>query len=275
MLNLLVPTDFSDLSKVAIRYALSMARKMNGKVTLLHVADIGQHAASMRLRLHSLIDELIRIAEEDFAQLLSEMEKYNKTGKPLKYKIEQGTSFSDTVSDFAKRHRCNLIVMGTQGASGLEKVVMGSNTASMLEASNVPVLAVPAEATFKSLKSVVYATDGLSTQKELKQVLGVVGSEQPVLHIIHVTADRDTAAEMEAKIDKVVVKSGYKNVLVRILINNDPVPAIHDYVTNIKVDMLAMFPHHYGFFEKIFKRSVTKELTYQNDVPLLAFATKK
>jgi nucleotide-binding universal stress UspA family protein len=275
MLNILVPTDFSDLSKVAIHYALNMAKKMNGKVTLLHVADIGQHAASMRLRLHSLIDELLRIAEEDFVQLLGEMEKYNKTGKPLKYKIEQGTSFSDTVSDFAKRHRCNLIVMGTHGASGLEKVVMGSNTASMLEVSNVPVLAVPAEATFKSLKSVVYATDGLSTQKELKQVLGVVGNEQPVLHVIHVTTDRDTAAEAEAKIDKVVVKSGYKNVLVRVLINNDPVPAIHDYVTNIKVDMLAMFPHQYGFFEKIFKRSVTKELTYLNDVPLLAFKSKK
>ncbi len=274
MLNILVPTDFSDLSKIAIRYALGMARKMNGKVTLLHVTDIGQHAASMRLRLHSLIDELVKIAEEDFAQLLDEMKKYNKTGKPLKYKIEQGTSFSDTVSRYAKRHKCNLIVMGTHGASGLKKVVMGSNTASMLEASRVPVLAVPAEATFKSLKSVVYATDGLSTLKELRAVLGVVGSEKPVVHIIHVTPDRTEASAIEAKIDKIVAKVGYKNVLVRILENNDPVPAIHEYVTKIKVDMLAMFPHHYGFFEKLFKRSVTKELSYQNTVPLLAFKSK-
>ena len=271
MLNILVPTDFSDLSKVAIRYALNMAKKMNGKVTLLYVVDIGDHAASMRLRLHSLIDELVKIAGEDFEQLMAEVNKLNKTGKPVGHKIEQGTSFVDTVSKFAKRNKCKLIVMGTHGASGLKKVVMGSNTASMLEASSIPVLAVPSEAAFKSLKSVVYATDLANTQKELKTMLSVVSSEKPVVHVIHVAANRDAAAEAEAKIDKIVAKVGYKNLLVRVLINKDPGTAINEYVTKIKVDMLTMFPHHYTFFEKLFKKSVTKQLTFYSNVPLLAF----
>jgi nucleotide-binding universal stress UspA family protein len=275
MLNILVPTDFSDLSKVAIRYALSMARKMNGKVTLLHVIDVGQHGASMRLRLHSLIDELLKIADEDFEQLVDEMKKYNKTGKPIKYKIEQGTSFVETVSKFAKANKCSLIVMGTHGASGLKKVVMGSNTASMLEASSVPVLAVPAEAAFKSFKSVVYATDITNIQKEFKALLTVLAPEKPVVHVIHVATDKAAAEEAEGKIDKVLSKSGYKNVLVRVLVNKDPVPAINEYVTKIKVDMLTMFPHQYGFFEKLFKRSVTKQLSYYNSVPLLAFKSSK
>lgn len=275
MLNILVPTDFSELSKVAIRYALSMAKKMDGKVTLLHVVDVGEHAASMRLRLHSLIDELVKIAEDDFEQLLAEMKKYNRSGKPLKFKIEQGTSFVDIVSKFAKKNRMKIIVMGTHGATGLKKVVMGSNTASMLEASNIPVLAVPSEATFKALKSVVYATDLINTQKELKALLQVIGTEKPVLHIIHVTTDRAGSMEAEEKIDKVVAKSGYKNTLVRVLVNKNPVPAINDYVTNIRVDMLMMFPHQHSFFEKLFKPSVTKQMTFQNNVPLLAFKVLK
>jgi nucleotide-binding universal stress UspA family protein len=229
----------------------------------------------MRLRLHSLIDELVKIAEDDFEQLMGEMKKYNKTGKPIKYKIEQGTSFIDTVSKFAKKNRMKIIVMGTHGASGLKKVVMGSNTASMLEASNIPVLAVPAEATFKALKSVVYATDLINTQKEMKALLAVLGTEKPVLHVIHVTADRSGSIDAEEKIDKVVAKLGYKNTLVRVLVNNDPVPAINEYVTKIRVDMLMMFPHHYSFFEKLFKRSVTKQMTFQNNVPLLAFKVTK
>ncbi|MCU0356704.1 MAG: universal stress protein [Cyclobacteriaceae bacterium] len=270
MLHLLVPTDFSDLSKVAIRYALSMARKLDGKVTLLHVVDVGEHAASMRLRLHSLIDEMVRIAGDDFEQLLAEMKKYNKTGRAIKYDIIQGTSFVDSVSRYAKKTKANFILMGTHGASGLKKVVMGSNTASMLEASTVPVLAIPSEAAFKTLKNVVYATDLTNTQKELKSLLKVVSGMKPVVHIIHVAPDRIAATDAEAKIDKVVSKAGYKGILVRVLVNKDPVPAIHEYVTKIRVDMLAMFPHHYSFFEKLFKRSVTKQLTYQNDVPLLA-----
>ncbi|MCU0397559.1 MAG: universal stress protein [Cyclobacteriaceae bacterium] len=274
MLHILVPTDFSELSKVAIRYALSMAKKTEGKVTLLHVIDTGEHAASMRLRLYSLIDELVKIAEEDFQQLLDEIKKSNKTGKPIKHEIIQSTSFVDAVSKYARKIKAGIIIMGTHGASGLKKVVMGSNTASMLEASTVPVLAIPSEATFKSLKSVVYATDLSNTQKEFKSLLSVVKDMKPMIHIIHVTNDRTAATEAEMKIDKVVSKSGYKNVLVRVLINNDPVPAINDYVTKIKVDMLTMFPHHYSFFEKLLKRSVTKQLTYQNSVPLLAFKQK-
>lgn len=275
MFNILVPTDFSELSKVAIRYALSMAKKMDGKVTLLHVVDVGEHASSMRLRLHSLIDELVKIAEDDFEELMEEMEKFNRTGKPLKHKIVQGTSFVDMVSKFAKNNRTKIIVMGTHGASGLKKVIMGSNTVSMLEASNVPVLAVPAEATFQALKSVVYATDLINTQQEMKALLKIIGDEKPVLHIIHVSADRSGSLEAEEKIDKVVAKTGYKNTVVRVLVNNDPVPAINEYVTNIRVDMLMMFPHQYSFFEKLFKRSVTKQLTFHNNVPLLAFKVTK
>ncbi|MBX2962251.1 MAG: universal stress protein [Cyclobacteriaceae bacterium] len=274
MLNILVPTDFSDLSKVAIRYAIDMAKKMNGKVTLLHVIDIAQHAASMRLRLSSLIDEMVKIAHEDFEGLLVEVNKMNKGGKPVKHAIEQGASFVDAVAKFAKSNKSDLIVMGTHGASGLKKVVMGSNTASMLEASSVPVLAIPANATFKKLKSVVYASDLLNIQKEFKLILGVISSEKPVIHIIHIAADRDAALVAEEKIDKVVTKSGYKNVLVRVIVNQKAVPPISDYVTKIKVDMLTMFPHKHTFFQKLMKPSVTKQLSFLNNSPLLAFKSK-
>jgi len=274
MLNILVPTDFSDLSKVAIRYALDMAKKMNGKVTLLHAIDTAQYASSMRLRLSSLIDELVKIAHEDFDVLLAEVNKMNKGGKPVKHAIEQGVSFVDTVAKFANKNKSNLIIMGTHGASGLKKVVMGSNTVSMLEASSIPVLAIPPDVTFKKLKSVVYASDLMNIQKEFKALLGVVGSEKPVIHIIHVAEDRIAATAAEEKIDKVVAKAGYKNVLVRVLVNKKRVPPISEYVTKIKIDMLTMFPHRHSFFEKLMKPSVTKQLSFLNNAPLLAFKSK-
>lgn len=273
MLTILVPTDFSDLSKVAMRYAIDMAKKMNGKVTLLHVIDTAQHASSMRLRLSSLIDELVKMAEEDFAALLAEANKYNK-GKPLNYSIELGSSFVDAVARFAKRHKANLIIMGTHGASGLKKVVMGSNTASLLEASNVPVLAIPSGSVFKKFRSVVYATDLLNVAKEFKSLLSIVSKEKPMIHIIHVVPDKKTATTAESKIDKVVIKSGYKNVLVRVLVNENTPAAINNYVKKLKVDVLTMFPHKHGFFERLFKPSVTKQLSFLNNAPLLAFKSK-
>lgn len=270
-LNILVPTDFSELSKVAIRYALDMAKKMKGKVTLVHVLDTASHAASMPLRLSSLINELEKMAEEDFQQLLEEVEKYNKTGKKIRGKIIHGTSFTSAISAFAKRSRSNLIIMGTHGASGLKKVFMGSNTTAMLEASNVPVLAIPPKAVFKSIKSVVYATDLKNLQKEFKKLLAVVSEEKPLVHMIHISTDRIGSVANEEKMDKAIEKSGYKNALIRILFNNSPATAINEYVNKIKVDMLALFPHKHTFMEKLLKGSVTKSLTFHSTVPLLAF----
>lgn len=275
MLHILVPTDFSELSKVAIRYALGMAKKLDGKVTLVHVIDTAEHASSMRLRFSSLLQELDRIAAEDFDHLVNELKAENKTGNPLKHFIEHGSLFVETVSNFAKRHRANLIVMGTHGASGLKKVFMGSNATSMLAASSKPVLVIPPKAKFKAVKSVVYATDAQNISQELKALLKILGKEKPVVHIIHVSPDRPTSLMVEEKIDKVVSKAGYRNAIVRVFVNKDPVPVITEYVDKIHVDMLAMFTHQYSFFTKMFKRSITKQITYLNNIPLLAFTSKK
>ena len=71
MLNILVPTDFSDLSKVAINFAIKVANKLNGNITLLHVVTLVQPTrASIRLKLKSLEKEIMDIAEEDFEALL-------------------------------------------------------------------------------------------------------------------------------------------------------------------------------------------------------------
>jgi hypothetical protein len=45
-------------------------------------------------------------------------------------------------------------------------------------------------------------------------------------------------------------------------------------VKKLKVDVLTMFPHKHGFFEKLFKPSVTKQLSFLNNAPLLAFKSK-
>src|SRR5918995_1497922 len=119
MVNILVPTDFSNLSKVAIEYAVKMANKFNGNVTLLHV--IANVAAPIRSDLSSRIKavgkQLVIDAEKDFAPILKHAEKLNKTSNPIVHKIEMGDSFSGIVKQFAKKNRSGLIVMGTRGAS--------------------------------------------------------------------------------------------------------------------------------------------------------------
>lgn len=275
MVNILIPTDLSDLSKIAIQYAIKIANKLDGTITLLHVINIIQPTrATMRLQLKSLEKELITAAKEDLEILVKQVSKQLKTNHPLDVKVVKGASFNDAVKKEAKKLRTGLIVMGTRGASGLKKYVLGSNTTSVIEISHVPVLAVPELGDFKNFNNVVYATDLKHTQKELQTLLPYLEKFNSTIHLIHVTSSLKEVAAIEKKIDAIVQKSGMGNVIVRVMVNKEIDEAIDHYVTVVKADLLAMFTHDVSFYEKLFNRSMTRKMAFQSKIPLLAFRQK-
>jgi nucleotide-binding universal stress UspA family protein len=272
MVNILVPTDLSALSKVAVNYAIKIANKLDGTVTLLNVINIVQPTrATMRLRLKTLEQELMDIAKEDMDILIRDVSKSMKTTHPIKTKIVKGASFNDTVKREAKKLRTGLIVMGTRGASGLRKYVLGSNTNSVIEVSHVPVLAVPELGDFKNFKNVVYASDLMHIEKELKTLIPYLEKFDSVVHLIHIVSASKQVAAVEKKIDDAVKKSGFKNVIVRVLVNKKVDEAIDHYVDTTKADLLAMFTHSPSVYEKLFDRSMTRKMAFHSKVPLLAF----
>ena len=272
MVNILVPTDLSELSKVAAQYAIKIANKMDGNITLLHVINIIQPTrATMRLRLKALEQELVDVAKEDLDAMVKEISKTLKTTQPVKTKIVKGASFNDTVKKEAKKLRTGLIIMGTRGASGLKKYVMGSNTASVIEISHVPVLAVPELGSFKNFRNVVYASDLTHLEKELKTLIPYLEKFDSIVHLIHVAQSLKTVSAVEKKIDAAVQKSGYKNIIVRVMVNKNIDEAIDHYVEATKADLLTMFTHERSFYEKLFDRSITRKVAFQSKVPLLAF----
>src|SRR5688500_5033763 len=122
MVNILVPTDFSALSKVALLYAIKIANKLDGNITLLHVVTITKPTrVSMHDKIKDLEEDLIRFAERDLIKLIKEVCKTVKTSDPIKHKVVRGSDFNEAVKKEAKKLRTGLIVMGTKGASGLKK----------------------------------------------------------------------------------------------------------------------------------------------------------
>ena len=275
MVNILVPTDFSDLSRVAIQFAVKAANKLDGNVTLLHVLTMVQPTrASMRLRYEALEMDLIEFAEEDFKPIIEEAQKANKTKHPIKHAIEKGQSFNDAVRRFAKKKRTGLIIVGTKGASGLKKYVMGSNTASLVEVSDVPVMVVPEKASFTGFKNVVYASNLDHLDRELKTILPYLKVFDSQLHILHVLRPKEDLEEVKQKIAKAWQKINYRKVTVSIKAGEEIDKVIDQYVKQVKGDLVAMFTHRMSFYEKLFNRSITRKMTFQSVVPLLAFRMK-
>jgi nucleotide-binding universal stress UspA family protein len=272
MVNILVPTDLSELSKVAVEYAIKIVNKLGGTLTLLHVVSITQPTrASMRLQLRSLEKELMDAAKEDLETFVNEISKKLKPEQPINIKVVNGASFNDTVKKEAMKLRTGLIVMGTRGARGLRKYVLGTNTASVIEISHVPVLAVPELGDFKNFNTVVYATDLKNVQSELKVLIPYLEEFNATVHLLHVTPSLKDVSALEKKVIADISQAGIKNVVSKVIVNENIDEAIDYYVTEAKADLLAMFTHDVTFYEKLFNRSLTRQMAFHSKIPLLAF----
>lgn len=275
MVNILVPTDFSDLSKVAIQYAIQVANKFNGSVTLLHViSGIVPVRGDMSSRIKKVEMELVAQAEQDFESVGKNAQKLNKTSNPIVCKIEKGETFSKILKSFAKKGKFDLIVMGTRGASGVTKYVLGSNTVSVLEDSSIPVLAVPGDAEFKTFKNVVYASDLKHFEREVRAIVPYLKIFDSTLHVFHVAERIKDADNLQVIVKKSLKKVDYRKSTVTIDKSKKVDQAIESFVQELKANLVIMFTHKKNFYEKLFKRSMTKEVAFQSKVPLLAFKGK-
>ncbi|MEX2234056.1 MAG: universal stress protein [Cyclobacteriaceae bacterium] len=272
MVNILVPTDFSQLSKFALKYAIKIANKLDGNVTVVHIITFTRAIRiSMREKMQALDHNLMVSAEADLEKLIKTLSEQYKTNHPIKYQVVRGSYFPSTLMKEAKRLRSGLVVMGTRGASGLTKTVLGSNTNSVIEVSHVPVLAVPENADFKGFRNVVYASDLRNVEQEIEILVRYIEKFGSTIHLIHIVPPGTDIGEGESKIESVLKKFSYKNVVTLVLVDNDIHSAIDQYVEVSKADVLAMFTHELSFFEKVFDKSMTRRMAFQSRIPLLAF----
>jgi nucleotide-binding universal stress UspA family protein len=276
MINILVPTDFSPLSKAAIKYAVRIANQLNGVVTLLHVITISQPVrVSMHDKMRDLEDDMIRRAEKDLEKLAYSAMDDLTTDRPIQYSVVRGSTFSNELQKESQRLKTHLIVMGTKGASGIKKTVVGSNTTSVIGRSALPILAVPEKAKYRGFKDIVYACDLRNPIIELKRLSGYASRFDSTIHIVHVAPPGADVESIDQKLDGAIKSSKVKNAVSVVLVDHDIEGAIEQYIGVNKADLLAMFTHKVTFYEKLFDRSMTRKIAFHSPVPLLAFRKDK
>ena len=276
MVNILVPTDFSQLSKSALKYAIKIANRLGGNITVLHVMTMTRALRiSMVEKIRSLDHDLIESAEAELETMIKTMSEQYKVKTPIKFEVVRGSYFPSTLLREARRLHSGLIVMGTRGASGLTKAVMGSNTNSVIEVSHVPVLAVPEKADFKGFRNVVYASDLRNLEEELGILIRYIEKFGSTIHLIHIVPPGDEVDVIEGKINSILREFPYKNIVTLVLVDNDVDSALDQYVEVSRADVLAMFTHEISFFEKVFDKSMTRRMAFHSRIPLLAFRQTK
>jgi nucleotide-binding universal stress UspA family protein len=140
--QILVPTDFSESSDLALRGAIQLARKFGAAVEVLHVDT---EATVMVPPPGDLIAVPIDVAElmQKSVERLNEIaENVRRTGLVCTTATEVGTTHTEIV-DHAQRIGADLIVMGTHGRHGLGHALVGSIAEKVVQHALCPVLVIP------------------------------------------------------------------------------------------------------------------------------------
>lgn len=275
MKTILVPTDFSKNAENALHFAIVLAKQQHATLILLHAYQLAVAVAPVPFNL--LILEKEEIKQDATNKLRTLCAQIDHAGGLLyEYVLEQGEAV-DVISNIVNEKEVDLIVMGTKGASGLAGYIFGSVTASVIEKSNCPVMAIPESASLnKPIKKITYATD--YQKNDIRNIEKIIELAEPVraqVNIIHISGD-ETSSDEEMKLMSQFMKKvndvvSYNNLSFQVLHGRDVEEELEKYIADESTDMLMLSTHSRSFFDRLFEKSITKEVALKAKIPLVAF----
>jgi nucleotide-binding universal stress UspA family protein len=188
--EIVCPFDFSDFSRHALHHAAALAKWYRAQLTLLHV----QPAITVPAGPPEVLPMLIMTPDQQ-QQLRASLQDVvaGEVGDavPVRIEVAEGNPAREIVA-FARDVRSDLLVMGTHGAAGFERLVLGSVTEKVLRKAPCPVLTVPRTASdvmprpplFKQILCAVDFSD--CSMRALKYATSLAQEADGCLVVVHV-----------------------------------------------------------------------------------------
>jgi len=274
MKSILVPTDFSKNANNAIEYACELAKSLDASILILHVYTpaLTKHNVAVSV-IEQEIAEAKKVAEQKLNAVCQDIQQQTAS-------ISCTSEFAvggivDAVEAITNSGKADLVVMGTKGASGLDRILFGSNATRVIEKVSCPVLAIPMGQPFRIPKRIIYATDFHDAElNHINKVASIANAFKAELMIAHITTDTEAtlSEEMLKRNFAARVKNitDYSPISYFVKYEDHISRALESLVQQIDADWIALMTRNRTMFEKLYNPSLTKELAYQTKIPLLA-----
>jgi len=181
MKHIIVPTDFSKNANNALNYAINIANQFaECTIHLIHVYSVRSETGIMA----SVNTFMQKKMEEDLAEIEQEMKPKLFRGTSLIPKAVEGYPIS-IILEFAEILEADFVIMGTQGASNLKSIFMGTNTTELIKKCSRPVLVIPADYKYQAPKNIALAADSkiITTSKIVAPLIEIAEKFQAKVNV--------------------------------------------------------------------------------------------
>ena len=274
MKSILLPTDFSKNSFNAINYAAELFKNEVCEFYIINIQKASSFVSDDLMTMTSsatIYHTLIDIAKKSISNVINELkETYNNDLHEF-YSIVDYDNFVDGINQACVTRNIDLIIMGTKGASGAEKVLFGSNTARVMQRCNTPVLAIPDGCKFNGLNKIALASNySIKYNKEdLQSLLDISNLYKSSIDILYVTTQEDLTQNQEN--NKAFLDTYFGNIKHEFvnLEKKNVFKAVQQYIKNNDIKVLAMTSRYHPFFERLFTKHLVETFVSKIDIPFL------
>ncbi len=274
MKKILVPIDFSKQAQYACKVAASIAKKNNCEIILLHMLDIpgvsidpagggSQHGGAQSIYYLKGIHK--------------EFEKFKKLPFFEGLKVVESVRFHkafEGVIEESKKNDVDLIVMGSQGATGLRGMLVGSNTEKVVRYSHIPVLVIKQDIDEFDINDMIFASDfSNDSKKSFSNVIDFANRFDATIHLLYINTIHNFEPTRVSKerltnfIDDFTIKNYTLNI------QNDTTieEGILNFGKEINADVIAINTHGRSGLSQLFNESISKELANHALRPVVTF----
>ena len=280
MKKILLPTDFSDNSWNAIKYALQLFKKQKCKFYILNTYIPIVYNMEYMIS-DSNIYELDKVLKNDSTKSLEELKlQITEEFKNSNHSIELISSFNNLIPEIREvidREEIDFVIMGTKGATGAKEVLFGSNTVHVLKNAKCPLLAIPENYVFDPIKEILFPTDYKIDykSKQIKTITSITDIFKSKLNVLNVSYGYELSEDQEKNKSKLESYIETTDHIFHSVPDKDLQEAIDDFQRENHIDILIMVNNKHSFFENIFFKSVVKQLGFHLNIPFLVIPTKK
>ena len=272
METILMPTDFSPAADNAVNYAVELANFFDAQLVLLHVYSLPSTGADAGFSLN-----LYNAWRNESVNKLEEMKKNilqkNKKNLMIECVAEVGDVYA-MINSVSQKYNADLIVMGIIGEAGkIKEHLIGSTAVKVARYINIPSFIIPQYAKYHPIRSISFACDMEKTEQTALISMAKCFSRMfdAELEIVNVENPKEEFSYEKAR-TSVFIESKLESIRHKIvyITDNKVARTLEDYFENHPTNVIMLNPKKHNIFFRLFKESVTNELAFHVNIPILA-----
>ncbi|WP_423147141.1 universal stress protein [Rubrolithibacter danxiaensis] len=280
METVLIPTDFSDSSFNAAKYAAELSREIKiGRIVLLKSYHISVYeqllcTADFVQLSQDEIDEEIEDQRNKLKMLASELQRIADTDTVIEIRVSE-LQLIRSIYETVHQERADLILIGSDDKvkTGQESYI-GSNVINIAKSSPIPVLIIPPAYRFEAVKKAVIACDLKKTsqylsEERLLRIFKNIPADFLVLNVDptgkHLHPDEKLQHELNL-LNQKLKDFRYQTYFSE---NKDIIKGILDFTTEQQAQLIIALPKEHSFFNSLTHKSITAGLSMASQKPVL------